>query len=81
MDSYTKTVLLEKLSFQQLTESENVEFKEQWRQNNGRSLSAIGNGEERGWMIIGVDDNGCLINEDIQWAKWIGPHFWLPRLC
>ena len=69
MKRYTKEDLLKQLFIGQLNESETVEFKEQWRQKNGKSLSAIGNGEERGWMIIGVDDNGCLVNEDIQWAK------------
>ena len=69
MKRYIKEDLLKQLFIGQLNESETVEFKEQWRQNNGRSLSAIGNGEERGWMIIGVDDNGCLINEDIQSIK------------
>ena len=69
MKRYTKEDLLKQLFIGQLNESETVEFKKQWRQNNGRSLSAIGNGEERGWMIIGVDDNGCLINKDIQWAR------------
>ena len=69
MKRYTKEDLLKQLFIGQLNESETVEFKKQWRQNNGRILSGIGNGEERGWMIIGVDDNGCLINKDIQWAK------------
>ena len=69
MKRYTKEDLLTQLFIGQLNESETVEFKEQWRQNNGRSLSAIGNGEERGWMIVGVDDNGRLINSDIQSTK------------
>ena len=47
MGSYTKTVLLEKLSSQQLTESENVEFKSQWHQGYGKRISAIGNEEDR----------------------------------
>lgn len=69
MKRYTKEDLLKQLCTGQLNESETVEFKEQWRQSNGKSFSAIGNGEEIGWMLIGVDDNSCLINEDIQWAK------------
>ena len=59
MKRYTKEDLLKQLFIGQLNESETVEFKEQWGQNNGKSLSAISNGEEIGWMIIGVDDNGC----------------------
>ena len=66
---YTKKDLLKQLYLGQLNESETVEFKEQWRQDNGKSFSAIGNGEEKGWLIIGVDDNGSLIGKNIQWAK------------
>ena len=54
MGSYKKTALLEKLSSQQLTESENIEFKSQWHQDYGKSISAIGNGEEGGWLIFGI---------------------------
>ena len=69
MKRYLKENLLKELFSGQLNESETVEFKEKWSQNNGKSLSAIGNGEERGWMIIGVDDHGHLLNKDKQWMK------------
>ena len=35
---YTKEDLLKQLFLGQLNESETVEFKEQWRQTNGKSL-------------------------------------------
>ena len=69
MSSYTKTVLLEKLSSQQLTESENVEFKSQWHQEYGKSISAIGNEEEGGWLIVGIDDKGFLLGKNSDWIK------------
>ena len=69
MSSYTKTVLLEKLSSQQLIESENMEFKSQWHQGYGKSISAIGNEEEGGWLIIGVNDKGFLISKNSDWIK------------
>ena len=69
MGSYTKTVLLKKLSSQQLTESKNVEFKSQWHQDYGKSISAIGNGEEGGWLIVGIDDKGVLSGKNSDWIK------------
>ena len=69
MKRYLKENLLKELFAGQLHESEVVEFKEKWSQSNGKSLSAMGNGEERGWMIIGVDDKGHLLNKDKQWIK------------
>ena len=69
MGSYIKTVLLKKLSSQQLTESENVEFKSQWHQDYGKSISAIGNEEEGGWLIIGIDDKGFLLGKSSGWIK------------
>ena len=69
MQGYTKETLLKELFDKQLNESETVEFKEKWTRSSGKSFSAIGNGEQKGWMIIGVDDNGCLINKSIQRMK------------
>ena len=69
MEQWTKDRLLKELFTGQLRESETIEFKEQWTQNSGKSLSAIGNGEKRGWLIIGVNDDGHLLDKDSQWAK------------
>ena len=69
MGSYTKKVLLEKLSSQQLTESENIEFKSKWHQDYGKSISAIGNGEEGGWLIVGIGDKGFLLGKNSGWIK------------
>ena len=69
MGSYTKTVLLEKLSSRQLTENENVEFKSQWYQGYGKSISAIGNEEDGGWLIVGIDDKGSLLGKNSGWIK------------
>ena len=69
MGSYTKTVLLEKLSSQQLTESENVEFKSQWDQSYGKKISAMGNEDSGGWLMVGVDDNGRVIGKNLNWLR------------
>ena len=69
MGSYTKTVLLEKLSSQQLTESENVEFKSQWEQSYGKKISAMGNEDSGGWLMVGVDDNGRVIGKNLNWLR------------
>ena len=69
MGFYKKTVLLEKLSSQKLTENENLEFKSQWRQDYGKSISAIGNEEEGGWLIVGIDDKGFLLGKNSGWIK------------
>ena len=63
MGSYTKTVLLEKLSLSKLTENQDVEFKSKWHQDYGRSISAIGNEKKGGWLIIGINDNGSLLGK------------------
>ena len=69
MSSLTKTILLEKLSSKQLTENENLEFKSQWDQNCGKSISAIGNEEKGGWLIIGIDDTGVLLGKSLEWIN------------
>ena len=68
MSTYTKSLLLEKLSSQQLTETHYTEFKEKWHQNCGKSLSAIGN-KNGGWLIIGIDDKGQLLGKSSGWIK------------
>ena len=68
MNTYTKSLLLEKLSSQQLTETHYTEFKEKWHQNCGKSLSAIGN-KNGGWLIIGIDDKGQLLGKSSGWIK------------
>ena len=69
MGSYTKTVLLKKLSSQHLTESENVEFKSQWDQSYGKKISAMGNEDSGGWLMVGVDDNGRVIGKNLNWLR------------
>lgn len=69
MSSHTKTVLLEKLLNQQLTESKDVEFKSKWHQDYGQSLSAIGNEEQGGWLIVGIDDKGLLLGKNSDWIR------------
>ncbi len=65
----TKTVLLKKLSSRQLAENENVEFKSKWHQDYGKSVSAIGNEEKGGWLIVGIDDEGSLLGKHSGWIK------------
>ena len=69
MSYYTKTVLLKKISSQQLTENENVEFKSQWDQDYGKSISSIGNEEEGGWLIVGINDTGHFLDKNSGWIK------------
>ena len=69
MSTYTKKSLLEKLSSGQLTESENMEFKSNWRQDYGKNISAIGNQEKGGWLIVGLNDKGQAINKGFEWTK------------
>ena len=61
---YAKADLLEKLSTETLNESETVEFKKQWGRLHGKEISAIGNREQGGWLIIGVNDDGCVLGID-----------------
>jgi len=67
--SYKKTVLLEKITSKQLTENAHIEFKSQWHQSFGQSISAIGNEDKGGWLIIGIDDKGVLLGKDSGWVK------------
>ena len=69
MSSYTKTVLIEKLSSQQLTENAQIEFKTKWHQDYGKSISAIGNDEKGGWLIVGINDNGVLLDNSSGWLR------------
>lgn len=66
MGSYTKENVLKKLSEGCLTEGETIEFKESWEQSNGKSISSIGNGDDKGWLIIGVDDKGNVLNNNLE---------------
>ena len=69
MPSYTKEKLLEKLSNNQLIESDTVEFKETWEQANGKTISAIDNGENRGWLLVKINDKGCLLTDSLKELK------------
>ena len=61
--------LFKKLNDGQLEESELVEFKREWNQDCGKSFSSIGNGNQEGWMIIGIEDNGVIIDSSNQQIK------------
>ena len=69
MTQYTKAHLLEQLSLGELRESETVECKAKWQRSYGKSFSAIGNGDHRGWLIVGIDDRGRLCGKDVHWAE------------
>lgn len=48
-----------------------VEFKESWQQSSGKDVSAIANQIQiiRGWLVVGVADNGQLGGKTLEWAK------------
>ena len=69
MSLYTKSDVLEKLSTEQLSENESLEFKEKWHQEHGHSLSAIGNNNNGGWLIIGVNDKGIVCGKNREWIQ------------
>ncbi len=69
MGAYTKTVLLKKLSDRLLSENESIEFKEKWHREHGHSISAIGNNNTGGWLIVGVNDEGVLPGKNLKWIK------------
>ncbi len=50
---------------------EGVEFKKSWRQECGKSVSAIANDENifKGWLVIGINDDGTLAGRDTIWLK------------
>ena len=64
MGLYTKENILKKLSEGCLAEGETIEFKEGWEQSNGKNISSIGNGDDKGWLIIGVNDKGDILNNN-----------------
>lgn len=59
----TRDAVLAQLQQGNLTESESLELKESWKQNHGKTLSAMGNAQG-GFMCIGVSDKGQLICHD-----------------
>ena len=56
----SKEQLLEHLKTHQAYESDELEFKESWQTNFGRSISAIANGNG-GWLVVGVHDQGHVL--------------------
>lgn len=69
MSYCAKKELLEKLSSQQAAENESLEFKSQWHEDCGKSVSAIGNRENGGWLIVGISDKGYLLENSSSWIK------------
>ena len=49
-------------------ELEGVEFKSSWTQEHGKDISAIANSEHiaKGWLVIGVKNDGSLIAQNSQ---------------
>ena len=47
---------------------EGVEFKSNWTQEHGKDISAIANSEHiaKGWLVIGVKNDGSLIDQSSQ---------------
>ncbi len=66
MKSYLKEHVLKALSNSSLTESETIEFKQKWEQHHGKGISAIGNSNPKGWLIIGVKNNGDLLDQHLE---------------
>ena len=69
MSLYTKKSLLAKLLKGQISENESIELKSQWQEKHGHSISAIGNNEQGGWLIIGVNDQGKVLDKNQAWIK------------
>ena len=47
----------------QISENESIELKSKWQEKHGHSISAIGNNEQGGWLIIGVNDQGKVLDQ------------------
>ena len=62
MKWHTKEQVLNQLASGQLKEDDTIEFKALWQQNSGQSISSISNGRGRGWVIVGVNDQGNVTN-------------------
>lgn len=48
-----------------------VDFKRSWHQSHGKDISAIANNENisKGWIIIGIEDNGRLSRHSVDWLS------------
>ena len=48
-----------------------VDFKRSWQQAHGKDISAIANVESltKGWIVVGVNDDGTPSGHDIKWLK------------
>ena len=69
MKPYTKEYILKELSAGLLVEGRAVEFKQAWEQAHGKNISSIGNTNSIGWLIIGVNDKGALLNNSLEKLK------------
>lgn len=58
---HTKDQIIKRLSEGSLKENEYIELKEQWAQENGKVFSAIGNANKKGWVLVGVNDKGEIL--------------------
>ena len=48
-----------------------VEFKSAWHQSHGKDISAIANNNSllKGWLVIGVNNDGQVMERTINWLK------------
>jgi hypothetical protein len=47
-----------------------VEYKQNWRREHGKDISAIANHPDilTGWLVVGVNDTGEAVGADQNWA-------------
>ena len=73
MSKISKEDIINKLREEAIQEvlAPSLDFKSSWRQGHGEDISAIANHHSRegGWLIIGVNDHGKLLNKDLNWLK------------
>ena len=69
MNLYTKTSVIKNLSSGCISENESIELKSQWQEKYGHNISAIGNNETGGWLIIGVHDKGKILDNKLTWME------------
>lgn len=48
-----------------------VELKSTWSSDNGKKISGLSNriGDDRRWLLIGIDDSGKVIGHGEKWAR------------
>ena len=48
-----------------------IELKSEWKEDNGKKVCGLANKLESGskWLVVGIDDEGCICNKSEAWAK------------